>query len=286
MFINMKIRKALAKKAWNAAAWINHAYGIALAVLIPTHIHLSLFPLLCKWIILASVMKNPFSYPIYLSLQGRRCVIIGYGKVGRRKLKSLLGAGATEIIVVDLIPPECQDTEAKTLLVLPQSLYKCGGWSEQDLEGAFLVFACTNNSAENKKITDFCRKRGILCNSAANPAAGNFIVPALAKKPPLACAISTGTSSPYLAAKLKNSIVEILDRYQLFAIFMAHARSIALRGDADQGEHKIFFAALCDSPLPEMLFQKDFTAARLWITENFSGILRDNAIAALEEISI
>ena len=42
-------------------------------------------------------------YPVMLQLKGRRCVIIGAGPVGQRKMQSLLSTGAKVVLIA---PPK------------------------------------------------------------------------------------------------------------------------------------------------------------------------------------
>lgn len=230
-------------------------------------------------------MRDAFTYPIYLSLEGKRCLVIGFGNVGQRKAAGLLQAGASEIVIID----KCSIAElpegTKALLANSEICYQSGEWRARDVEKAFLVFACVNDAAENLKIASICKQLGKLCNSVTDPEAGDFIVPALAKRSPLSCAISTGAASPYLAGKLKNEVSEILKPYQLFAIFMSHLRDVALQTVDSQTKRKAFFASLYASPLPDLLFAGNFDDASVWIMENLAGKFQTIALTALGEIS-
>ena len=55
-------------------------------------------------------------YPIYLDVKGKRCVIVGGGKVAYRKVCSLKDAGADVIVVSPDICPEMADAEGITLI--------------------------------------------------------------------------------------------------------------------------------------------------------------------------
>lgn len=210
--------------------------------------------------------------------------MIGFGNVGQRKVAGLLSAGATEIAIIDRCLLAELPKEAKTLLANAETCYQSGEWSARDVEKAFLVFACVNDAGENLKIALLCKQLGKLCNSVTEPEAGDFIVPALAKKPPLTCAISTGAASPLLAGKLKKAVSEILAPYQLFAIFMSHLRDVALQTVDSQAKRKAFFASLYTSPLPDLLFAGNFGGASAWIMENLTGNFQTIALTALGEV--
>ena len=82
----------------------------------------------------------PFSYPVFLELHGRRAVVIGSTAVREGKPEQLRAAGA----VVDVL----DDDE----------------WSPDDLDGAFLCVASSNDPAERNRIAAAARARGVLVN--------------------------------------------------------------------------------------------------------------------------
>lgn len=77
--------------------------------------------------------RVPAYYPVYLNLNGRKCVVVGGGQVALRKVKALLEHGA-EIVVIspDLCPGLLQLAESEKIHALKRE-YRIG-----DLEGALL----------------------------------------------------------------------------------------------------------------------------------------------------
>ncbi len=148
-------------------------------------------------------------YPIYVNLHGKRCLVVGAGQVGRRKIATLAECGAAEILVIDLAPA---DPACAGLFDHPAVTFACRPFAVSDLDGRFLVIASTDNEALNWEISRECAARGILCNIVDQPEKCSFIVPALYTQGELTVAISTGGGSPALARKIRQGRGEIRGR--------------------------------------------------------------------------
>jgi precorrin-2 dehydrogenase / sirohydrochlorin ferrochelatase len=148
---------------------------------------------------LAPAPISSMHYPLFLDLTDQPVVVIGAGKVATRKIRSLLTAGAN----VTAISPQAYR--------LPKSVrwirrrYRRG-----DLAGARLVVAATDDLRINKLVCTEAKRRRQLVNCIAPPSAGNFIVPAVARRGKLTIAISTGGLSPSLAKRLRRDLERIL----------------------------------------------------------------------------
>jgi precorrin-2 dehydrogenase / sirohydrochlorin ferrochelatase len=138
-------------------------------------------------------------YPLFLDLTDQPVVVIGAGKVAARKIRSLLAAGAR----VTAISPQ-----AYRLPKAVRWIKRC--YRRGDLTGARLVVAATNDLRINERVCAEAKRRRQLVNCIAPPAAGNFIVPAVARRGKLTIAISTGGLSPALAKQLRRDLERIL----------------------------------------------------------------------------
>ncbi len=103
-------------------------------------------------------------YPILLNLEGRLCVVVGGGAVGRRKVRGLIGAGAR----VRLIAPEPGRQTYRDLEVAARP-FRSG-----DLRGAALAFAATGDREVNAAVAADARREGIPVNVADAPVEGDF----------------------------------------------------------------------------------------------------------------
>ena len=83
-------------------------------------------------------------YPISLNLQGKKCIVFGAGKVAQRRVWGLLDAGAEVTVAAPEKMPACWETARLTYLEQ--------AYAPELLEEQFLVFAATDDSAENARI--------------------------------------------------------------------------------------------------------------------------------------
>ena len=136
-------------------------------------------------------------YPIFMDLSASRCLIVGAGGVGVRKLESLLRARPLEILVVDPSPaPVCLQLATHPRVVLAKRMFM-----PDDCNDRTLVFAATGSREVNAAVAACCAKRGILCNIADNKEESSFIVPACIEHKNLSLAISTHGGSPALSRR-------------------------------------------------------------------------------------
>ena len=138
-------------------------------------------------------------YPLFLELTGQPVVVVGAGRVAGRKIRSLLAAGAR----ITVISPRA--TRLPENIRWIRRRYRRG-----DLAGARLVVAATDDLEVNQLVCTEAKRRRQLVNCIAPPSAGNFIVPAVARRGNLAIAISTDGMSPSLAKRLRRDLERVL----------------------------------------------------------------------------
>ena len=146
-------------------------------------------------------IKPPIYYPIFLNIQGKRCVVIGGGKVALRKVKMLLDCGAN-VSVISLKPhPDIAKLYKEKAIHLIQREYE-----SQDLKGAVIAIVCTDVKEVNRKVADEAEKAGVLVNVADDPGPSDFIIPAFFRRGNLTLAVSTSGKSPALARKIRTKL--------------------------------------------------------------------------------
>jgi len=150
-------------------------------------------------------------YPIELDLRGRTALVVGLGRVGRRKAEGLLAAGAR---VVGIDPagraPEGVELRAES--------YHSG-----HLHGVSLAFAAATE-AVNREVVRDARRAGVWVNSASEPGDGDFTLPAVWREGPLLLTVSTTGASPALAAALRDRAAAVLEPAAGFAALLADLR--------------------------------------------------------------
>jgi glutamyl-tRNA reductase len=161
------------------------------------------------------------TYPVNLLLAGKRCLIVGGGKIASRKISGLIESEADITVVASKINSVVRELiEGNNL-----SFYE-RDFEESDLDNAFIVFAATNDRALNKRIIDICISKNILvCAIDENWVDGHFIRPASFMKNGVRVAVSTDGMASRRTRLIKESLarhVDIVDRAELFIIGTDH----------------------------------------------------------------
>lgn len=150
-------------------------------------------------------MHSKALFPLFLSLEGRRVVVVGGGEVGARKVRELLDARA----IVTVIDPS-SSSDLETLAADPNVTLHRRPFAASDLDDAWLVVAATNDATINASVADAAHARRIFCNAVDDPANASAFFASLLRRPPLTVAISTDGEAPALARLLREVIESVL----------------------------------------------------------------------------
>ncbi len=157
-------------------------------------------------------------FPATLLIEGRRCLVIGGGRVAARKAAKLIEAGADLTVVAPAIREQIKSLSGVNLCER--------AFEESDLDGAYLVFAVTDDFSLNRRIVELCREKGTLCSAAdASWPEGDLILPASFTEDGLTVAVSTGGRSCRRSRLLRESLsrhVEFLQNVDLFILGADH----------------------------------------------------------------
>ena len=222
------------------------------------------------------------SYPIFMDLSASRCLIVGAGAVGTRKIEGLLRAEPLEILVVAPVP----SAECLRLAVHPCVVLVRRSFLPSDCEGRTLVFAATGNRSVNASVAARCADLGILCNVADSRRESTFIVPACIERENLSLALSTEGGSPALARRIRNELETWLgDRYDGLAELLTRLRPLVLALRRESGQNTALFRSLTYSPLAEALQQRDEKRCELLLKALLPEELHSNITELLHDLA-
>ena len=191
-------------------------------------------------------------YPIFLDIRGRRCLVIGGGKVAKRKVDSLLQAGGQVTVISPTLTLGLTSLVAAGKIMYHRREYKPG-----DLKGFFLIYAATSNEEVHRHIAAEAAKRGVLLNVVDRPALCTFIVPSIVSQGDLTIAVSTGGASPALARRIGKTLREIFGpEYDQALQILAKIREKLTQTALSADERQKVFTALVESPLLDHLHAK------------------------------
>ncbi|MBF0215179.1 MAG: bifunctional precorrin-2 dehydrogenase/sirohydrochlorin ferrochelatase [Magnetococcales bacterium] len=143
-------------------------------------------------------------YMAELVLAGRQTLVVGGGRVARRKIEGLLITGARVTVVAPALDPlVASRVAAGEVIHWPE----CFSEALLDREPRpVLVFAATDRAERNREVAALCAQRGLWCNSADDPGSSGFLVPAMVRRGEVVVAVGSGGRSPALSRVLKERI--------------------------------------------------------------------------------
>jgi len=160
-------------------------------------------------------------YPVLLNIQGKKCLVVGGGKVALRKVKALLEHGANIEIVSPDFCPELEQLAQEGAIKATHRDYK-----PEDLEDAFITIAATDDNKINESVSAGARRVGIPVNVVDDPNSSDFIAPSYFRRGDIIVAVSTSGRSPALARKIRSELErDFQPEYAQLALLADEVRS-------------------------------------------------------------
>ena len=188
--------------------------------------------------------------PIFLKLDGRRCLLVGAGNVALEKIGTLLRTGLQLRVVAPKARPEIVDLAREGTLDWTPRAFELG-----DIDGNTLVIAATDSPEVNAAVYHGAVERGILANSVDDIPNCDFFFGSIVSRGNLQIAISTGGESPAVAQRLRREIDEQLpEDLGLWLVQVGELRREVL-STQPRGEerrlvlHELAQRQICDSAL-------------------------------------
>ncbi len=193
----------------------------------------------CDQTCVRDMLATPF-YIACLKLRGRKCLVVGGGEIGLEKVEGLLACDGDVTLVAPEAGPELTQYALEGSIRWEQREYR-----PEDLEGTFMVIACTGDTDTNIGIYEDAERRAMLVNVVDVPPLCNFILPAIVRTGPLAIAISTAGASPALAKRMKAEVSELFgDEYAQLAVMLNDVRGWAKATLPTYQDRKEFFESI------------------------------------------
>jgi len=212
-----------------------------------------------------------------LQIEGRRCLVIGGGKVAERKVRGLLDSGAE----VAVISPELTEGLA-SLQAAGSIVWVPRGYQPDDVAGFFLVMAATDDPQVQDRIQDDAERHGILLNVADVPEKCTFILPALVRRGALSLAISTSGKSPALAKKLRQDLEARLGpEYEVLVEVMGLLRPYIMQWGLPQADNEKIFQGLVDGGILAHVERRDWPGLQTYLE---GGLQRELPLALAAQL--
>ena len=137
-------------------------------------------------------------YPVNLLLAGESCLVVGGGRVAATKVAGLVECHAR----VDVVAPEIVEA------ITADDRVTCHHrpYEPADLDGRRLVISATGDPDVDGAVYRDAEARGILVNSADDPAHCRATLPSRVRRGPILVTVSTEGRSPAVATWLRRQI--------------------------------------------------------------------------------
>ena len=169
-------------------------------------------------------------FPMFLKLSGKRCLVVGAGKVGEPKIGGLIDTGASIVVVAMEASSQVHEWADAGKIELGLRAF-----SAADLDGKFLAVIATASHDLNEFIYREAQRRGVLCNVVDVPQYCDFFYPAVVRRGDLQIAISTSGRSPSLAQKIRKQLEQQFgERYSEWVQQLGETRRLVLVSDLDK----------------------------------------------------
>ena len=159
-------------------------------------------------------------YPVNLVVDGRRCLVVGGGRVAAGKVRNLRTCGA----IVHVVATEVGDEIA----AMPDVTIERRPYRRGEVAGYRLVVAATGDPEVNAAVFGDGEAAGVWVNSADDPARCSFTLPSVVRRGPLTLTVSTGGHSPALSRWLADRFGRVIGpEYAVLLELLSAERSAA-----------------------------------------------------------
>lgn len=194
--------------------------------------------------------------PIFLQVEGKRCLVVGGGEVALRKVQPLIDAGASVTVISPQVTADLASLAESGRISLLRRSYRTG-----DMRGYQLVYAATDDREVQRRLFEESRTLNILINVADAPEFCSFIVPSVIRRGRLQVAISTEGASPATARLLRQRMEHWLgDEIEVLLEVMAAARAWLKSHEMDADARARKLNALAASGVDDALRRRDVAA--------------------------
>jgi uroporphyrin-III C-methyltransferase/precorrin-2 dehydrogenase/sirohydrochlorin ferrochelatase len=201
--------------------------------------------------------------PIFMNINQRLCVVIGAGEVAARKVTMLLRAQASVTVYAPEICPTLAD-----LVEAGRIRYQPARFADQQLSGACLVIAATNDVQVNTAVSLAAQANNIPVNVVDAPALCTFTMASIVERSPIVIAISSEGNAPVLARYLRSKIETMLPAgYGRIAAIAGEFRDKVKSKYATSQARRIFWEGVLQGPIVERILAGQEAAARIGLDQ-------------------
>lgn len=149
---------------------------------------------------------NDLRFPMFVSLDNKKVIIFGGGKVAFRRVNTLLLFHAHITVIAPKMSMEMEQLNISNQIEIIRDEYK----EKYINTSTFMVIAATNDEKINEEIYNHCKSLGILVNNASNQEQCDFFFPAVVMEEDLVIGISGNGSNHSKVSGFAKKLRDIL----------------------------------------------------------------------------
>ena len=149
----------------------------------------------------------PSLLPLFLTLTGRRVLLVGGGPVAAAKLDQLLAAGADVRVVAPEVDARIEAAAAASGVAIDRRPFV-----PADLDAAWFVVAAATPDV-NREVAIAAEPRRVFVNAVDDPANATAFLSGVVRRDGVTIAISTSGDAPALAGLLREALDAVLPEH-------------------------------------------------------------------------
>jgi uroporphyrin-III C-methyltransferase / precorrin-2 dehydrogenase / sirohydrochlorin ferrochelatase len=148
--------------------------------------------------------------PVFLSLKGKRVLVVGGTAAAAWKVELLSAAGADVHVVTTFVSDELAEIAAQPALDRQRVSIQRRGWASEDLANVSLAVGTFEDDREAARFANAAEALQIPFNVVDNPTFSSFTFGAIVNRSPLVIGISTDGAAPAFAQAIRTKIETLL----------------------------------------------------------------------------
>ncbi|MCL4721206.1 MAG: siroheme synthase CysG [Gammaproteobacteria bacterium] len=197
--------------------------------------------------------------PLFASLAGQPCLLVGGGAVAERKVRQLCAAGARVTVNAPVLSAALEARAAAGEIAVARRHF-----DDTLVTRHLLVIAATDDRAVNHAVARAAAAAQRFCNVVDDPAVSTFISPSVVDRSPLIVAVSSGGRSPVLARLIRQWLEgQLPARLGALAQWAGRWRAAVRQRLPDAADRRRFWQTLLAGvPAPPVGIAADVLAGR------------------------
>jgi siroheme synthase-like protein len=166
------------------------------------------------------------TYPVSLTLDGRRVLVVGGGKLATRRVADLLETGARVEVVSPTVSQEIAAWADQQKVIVALRPFEGG-----DVPGAWLCVAATDDPAVNRAVVVAAEREHCFVSSAGDGSASSARPMSVLRRGDLEVAVGTSGRAPAAAVWVRSRLATLIGpEYGVLIDLVAEARAEARPG--------------------------------------------------------